>query len=376
MIATMAVTPAVRNAPASRPTALRALALAALAAAIWAPRAVVAAYQQAPAAPAGQSNPDPKSPDPKSPDPKSIEIPGPIKAEPSDVNFGIVEPGSTVSATIKIINPLDQDVVISAAKPSCTCTTVDMVGKVIPARGSIDMPMSMKTAHTPGTKTAVVNMAFKGITQVMVLKIQAETAYAVRATPNFIDALAPERMTGTFELKSADGAPFTVKSVDGRAPVTADGSPMRAAAKHTLRYDFTSPSPLCQKFLAVPPFLIIETDHPKCPVVDMRVRHATTRITPAFGFAEFRANCGAMSPKGSMDFELEIKHFGQARIASVQSLVPNLQTQLVSQKADGDSVMVTVRVTDLGAATGPFLVPCRFTGNGKTSDFWLFGTVR
>ena len=83
-----------------------------------------------------------------------------------------------------------------------------------------------------------------------------------------------------------------------------------------------------------------------------------------------------MSPKGSMEFELEIKHFGQARIASVQSLVSNLQTQLVSQKADGDSVMVTVRVTDLGAATGPFLVPCRFTGNGKTSDFWLFGTVR
>ena len=376
MIATMASTLAARPASVRRQTALRALAVAFLATAAFAPKAVVAAEQQAPAqrpaaAPAGQS-----SPDPKSPDPKSIEIPGPIKAEPSDVNFGIVEPGSTVSATIKIINPLDQDVTISAAKPSCTCTTVDMVGKVIPARGSIEIPMSMKTAHTPGTKTAVVNMAFKGITQVMVLKIQAETAYAVRATPNFIDALAPERMTGTFDLVSADGTPFSVKTVDGRPAVNADGSPMKPAAKHTLRYDFSAPSALCQKFLAVPPFLVIETDHPKCPILDMRVRHATTRITPSFGFGEFRANCGAISPKGTAEFELEIKHMGKARIAAVQSLVPTFQTQIVSQKPDGDSVLVTVRVVDLGAQPGPFLFPCRFTGNGKTSDFWLFGTIR
>lgn len=375
MIATMASTHAARPASSRRQTALRALAVAILATAALAQRSVAAAEQQAPAqrpapasapAPAGQS----------SPDPKSIEIPGPIKAEPSDVNFGIVEPGSTVSATIKIINPLDQDVTISAAKPSCTCTTVDMVGKVIPARGSIEMPMSMKTSHTPGTKTAVVNMAFKGVTQVMVVKIQAETAYAVRATPNFIDALAPERMKGTFDLVSADGTPFSVKTVDGRPAATADGSPMKPATKHTLRYDFSAPSALCQKFLAVPPFLIVETDHPKCPVIDMRVRHATTRITPSFGFAEFRANCGAMSPKGTAEFELEIKHMGQARIAAVQSLVPTFQTQVVSQKPDGDSVLLTVRVVDLGTTPGPFLFPCRFSGNGKTSDFWLFGTIR
>jgi hypothetical protein len=369
MIATMPAANAAARAP--RLNALRALALAAMSAALWAPRTLAAAEQQAPAQPpavpaGGQSNPDPKS----------IEIPGPIKAEPPEVNFGIVEPGTKVSANIKLINPLDEDVMIIAAKPSCTCTTVDMVGKVIPARGSIEVPMAMKTSHTPGTKTAVVNMAFKGITQVMVLKIQAETAYAVRAAPNFIDALAPERMQGTFELVSADGTPFTVKSVDGRPPVSADGSPMKAATMHTLRYDFTKPSPLCGTFLAVPPFLIVETDHPKCPILDMRVRHATTRITPAFGFAEFRANCGAMSAKGSSEFELEIKLMRKMRIGSVQSLLPAFQTQLVSQTPDGESVLVKVRVTDLGAQPGPFLFPCRFTGNGKTSDFWLFGTIR
>lgn len=322
--------------------------------------------QQAPATPSAQ----------KSTDPRSIEIPGPIRAEPANVNFGIVEPGSTVSATIKLFNPLDRDVRISAAKPSCTCTTIDMVGKTIPAGGSIDMPMSMKTAHTPGSKVAAVNMAFEGVTQVLVVKIEAETAYAVRATPNFIDALAAERMTGTFELSSSDGVPFTVKSVDGRPAMLADGTPMKPATRHTLRYDVTQPSPLSNPYLAVPPFLIIETDHPKCPILDMRVRHATTRITPAFGFAEFRANCGVMASKGSAEFEIEIKHLGAARIASVDSLLPAAKTELLSQTADGSSALVKVRVTDLGMKPGPFLFPCRFTGDNKVSDFWLFGTVR
>ena len=352
-------------APARRSNLRWALALA-VTVALGAVTPTHAAEQQTPASAAGQSNPDPKS----------KEIPGPIKAEPSDVNFGIVEPGSTVSTTIKISNPLNEDVMILAAKPSCTCTTVDMAGKVIPAGGSIEMPMSMKTSQTPGTKTAVVNMAFKGLGQVMVLKIEAETAYAVRATPNFVDALAPDRVKGTFELQSADGTPFTVKTVDGKPAMTADGSPMKPATKHTVRYDFSAPSALCSKFLAVPPFLIVETDHPKCPVLDLRVRHASTRITPAFGFAEFRANAGAMSPKSSMEFEVELKHMRGARIASVQSQAPSFQTQMVSQTPDGDSLLVKVRVTDLGAPTGPFLFPCRFSGNGKTSDFWVFGTVR
>lgn len=387
MIATMTVNAAVR--PLRRARDLAALAFVFALALPSSERAGGA--QTAPGQPsAPQVQPQPRSANPASPavtpgqarpeqrgsDPRSVEVPGPIKADPPSVDFGIVEPGSTVSAVIKLINPLDRDVRIRAAKPSCTCTTIDMVGKLIPAGGSIEMPMSIKTSHTPGTKPAVVNMAFDGFDQVLVVKIEAETAYAVRATPNFIDALAAERMTGTFELVSSDGTPFVVTSVDGRAPVATDGAPMQPAVRHALRYDFTSPSPLSKGVLNVPPFLIVETNHPKCPILDLRVRHETTRITPAFGFAEFRANCGVLSPKGSTEFELEIKHMGAARIGSVVSLNPKARTEIVSQKPDGSSVLVTVRVTDLGLPPGPFLFPCRFSGNGKQSDFWLFGSVR
>ncbi|MBI1304083.1 MAG: DUF1573 domain-containing protein [Phycisphaera sp.] len=331
------------------------------------------------AAPARAPQTQPQQAQPRQPaqpqvvNPKSIEIPGPIKAEPATVDFGFVEPGTTVSATIKLINPLDRPVTIGAAKPTCTCTTVDMVGKVIPAGGFIEMPMSMKTSQSVGNRSAAVNMAFEGIRQILVVELRAETAYTVRATPSFIDARAPESMKGSFEVVSADGAPFSVLSVDGKPPVTLDGSPMQPAAKHVVRYDFTTEGGLRK---GVPPFLIVETDHPKSPVIDLRVRHETTRITPALGFAEFRANCGEMKPKGAMEFDVEIKMMGKTRIERIQSLDPRFQTDLVLQRDQDDLLIVRTRVTDLGQHKGPFLVPCRFFARGRHGDYWLFGTVR
>ena len=305
--------------------------------------------------------------------PKSIAIPGPIKAEPATVDFGFVEPGTTVAATIKLINPLDRPVTIGAAKPTCTCTTVDMVGKVIPAGGFIEMPMSMKTSQSVGSKVAAVNMAFEGIQQVLVVELRAETAYSVRATPNFIDALAPERMQGSFELASADGTPFSVLSLDGKPPVTLDGAPMKPATRHVVRYDFTTGGGLWK---SVPPFLVVETDHPKAPVIDLRVRHETTRISPPLGFAEFRANCGELKAKGSTEFDVEIKMMGKSRIERIQSLDPRFQVDLVLQREADELLVVRTRLTDLGKHSGPFLVPCRFFARGRQADYWLFGTVR
>ena len=112
-------------------------------------------------------------------------------ADPPGVDFGIVEPGTLVSSTIKLINPFDRPVLIKQATPTCTCTTVDMAGKTIPAGGFIEMPMSMKTSRAVGKKFAQIALVFEGIPVPLAVKLDAETAYAVRANPTFVDALAP-----------------------------------------------------------------------------------------------------------------------------------------------------------------------------------------
>lgn len=300
------------------------------------------------------------------------EIPGPIKADPALVNFGIVEPGTVVSATIKLLNPLDRPVTIKAAKPSCTCTTVDMTGKVIPAQGFLEMPMSMKTAQSVGKKVAQVNLVFDGLNQLMSVKLEAETAYAVRANPAFIDALAPERMAGFFELLSTDGQPFTVKTVDGKPAVTADGLPMQAGTRQVVRYDLTKPG----LRPGVPPFLIVETDHPKCPALDLRVRHETTRITPLLNLAEFRSNVGVLQNAAATDFEIEVKNAGANRLTGVSSSRPEVAASIVEQKSDGDSLLVKIRLVPKGMPIGPFLFTCTLEAPGKNTDLWLYGTTR
>lgn len=336
--------------PATRALALGAALLCGIAQRGLAQTAPAATRPPAPAAPAPQT--------------------GPIIADPPGVNFGLIEPGTKVSATIRLLNPLDVPVTIKVAKPSCTCTTVDMVGKVIPAKGSIEMPMSLKTSQSVGKRGAVIDLVFDGINQAMTVKLEAETAYAVRANPPYIDALAPERMTGFFEVRSSDGSPFEVVSVDGRPAARADGKPMAPALQHVLRYDFNTP----QK--AVPPFLVVETTHPKCPLLDLRVRHESTRISPMLSFAEFRANLGVIAAKGSTEYELEVKHMGDGRIDQVTSLNPAAKTEVVSQTSDGSSVLVKFRFTDNSLPKGVFLFPCRFVSGQKSGDYWLYGVVR
>lgn len=299
-------------------------------------------------------------------------IPGPISAEPALADFGIVEPGTVVSKTIKLVNPLDRPVLIKLARPSCTCTTVDMTGKTIPAKGSLEMPMSMKTSLSVGKKTAQVNMVFEGLEQLLEIKLVAETAYAVRANPAYIDALAPERMKGFFELLSTDGKPFMVKTVDGRPAETSDGTVMKPAMRQVVKYDLTK-SGLRR---GVPPFLIVETDHPKCPALDLRVRHDTTKISPILNFAEFRSNVGEVRNGTPTEFEIELKHAGSLRVDRVVANHKEMTATLLDQKSDGDALLVKVRLLPVGMAPGPFLFTCTFGSGQKASELWIYGVAR
>jgi hypothetical protein len=329
------------------------------------------AFAQQPAAPAQGRTParPPAAAQPSQPQ----TPPCPIVADPPGADFGVVDPGTVVASTIKLINPFDRPVRIVEAKPSCTCTTVDMKGKVIPAKGFLEMPMSMKTAHSVGKKGAQVTLVFEGVSVPLVVKLDAETAYAVRANPPHIDALDPARMRGFFELISGDGQPFTVKTVDGKPAQTADGSVMKPAVRQVVKYDLTTPG---LNPNGVPPFLIVETDHPKCPVLDLRVRHETTRISPVLSFAEFRENLGVVTNGTPAPFEVQIKHAGATRVDRVAAQHKEWQATLGEQVSDGDGLLVKAALLPVGVAKGPFLFRCQFGAGSKTSDLWIYGVCR
>jgi hypothetical protein len=141
----------------------------------------------------------------------------PIVAVPSAVHFGIVEPGSTLETSVTLHNPTDKPMRIIRAQPSCTCTTVDMNNVTIPGQGSVEMPITLKTNRSVGTKVARVQLIVAGYGRFFTIDIDAENAWAVRTVPPHIPAKekgdAPAQLTGTVTLNSVDGRNARVRGL-------------------------------------------------------------------------------------------------------------------------------------------------------------------
>lgn len=315
---------------------------------------------------------------------------GPVLIDPSSVDFGVVGPNTTVAADVRITNTTSKPIKVLAAVPTCTCTHVDITGRVIEPQDTLIMPMSMKTSASTGQKAAAVRLMLEGHPDPIEVSILSEVAYSVRATPPFIDVQqsprtpqgkpdAPRPLTGTFALTSSDGKPFRVLSVLGAAPVFAGPSagfnPAVDAPRptYTVAYDFTAIPPQ-----QVPCYIIVETDREDCPALDLRVRHENTHIRPAFKIAEFRSSVGRIAPGGSGHFDLEIKEIGTRRVTSVVSKSPALASvRLMEQKPDGESLLLSAEVTPASGFRGPLYFPVTITlDDGRSTDLWVFGSVR
>jgi squalene-hopene/tetraprenyl-beta-curcumene cyclase len=299
----------------------------------------------------------------------------PVKADKPLMDAGFVAPNSEVKFSAVLRNTSDRPATCIKSAPSCTCTVVDVLGKVIPPGGTLEVPLSMRTSGATGEKTAVVVLAFRDMPGIVELGIRAEVTYPVRGVqlnraPDgtqrrdpFVNAFDfKDNVRGEVTVESIDGKSFRILSVDGKPPAFVDFDPAAQGPRESyrVRYDFTQPPGA-----AVPKYLLIETDRPDARLVDMRVRHESTRINPAFSFAQYRENLGVMAPGESRTFEVEIKRANGVRIDAVTSPDPRLSARLLDQRPDGhDGVLVRYEVTAAATADGIVMVPLRFAGVG------------
>ncbi len=298
---------------------------------------------------------------------------GPIVAVPASIDFGIVKPDELLTAKIKLLNPTDQPVTVVKAVPSCQCTGLDVVGKVIPAKGELEFSLSVKMSKAPVVKLANVQLVFDGgIKQVLRVDLKAESAYPIRSTPPFLDATDGKPLAGTYVVSAPDGKPFTIMSVMSEKPVFQGFDPAKDAPRtnYVVKYDFSDPNK------RVPPYILIETDRDDCPIIDVRVRHATTKISPALKVAEFRSSFGKIAPGTSGTFELEIEKMASLRITGVRSLSDLAAVELTEQTSDGKNVVIHVKVTPAAGAKGVLFFPIELTCGAIKSQQLVFGLVR
>ena len=309
---------------------------------------------------------------------------GPVIAEPANVDLGFIAPRSTVRRDVTLVNTLDRPVRILAAEPTCTCTSVDLKGKVIPARGTLSFPIQMHVSASTGTKFAEVQIALDGVPEILKVSLTGEISYPIRATSidkggatrPYIDAdTDPARVQGTLRVESLNKQPFAVRSVLGQPPVFVGFDPASGPLQNAyeLRYDL-SRFP-CEQ---MPPYLLIETDRADCRVLDMRVRHTCTHIKAVLPFAEYRGNAGVLVAGQPASVEIGFKKSGDLRVSAVRSLDPRFTAALASQRMDKDGLVATATLTAQADLRGVVMLPLEVTVptvRGPVTDRFLVYAV-
>lgn len=321
--------------------------------------------------------------------PGTARIPDMVVVQPESISFGAVPPGSSHTGSFTLLNTTPSPVTIRAAVPSCKCTALtDIVGKSIPAGGSLAFNVTMEVPLTPGVKDATVQIVVEGLSKPLTAKLSAESVMPIRVDPAYVDALKGKSM-GTVAVRSADGRPFRILGVDGSAPafVGFDPSADVPRAEYTLRW--TAPSAPCE---AMPLWWVIETDRADCPLVPLRIRHECTgskadpgRFAREWFFPEPIGIVGRVAAGASAETVVPIEHYNpQARgavqrpqwkdVVRVETRDPRAKATLVRAQAGArDQVDVRLSVTPGTQVRGFFAIPVDIVTATGTGTVTVYG---
>lgn len=281
----------------------------------------------------------------------------PVEFEPANLNFGIVPRYTIGKGTAKIWNVGDQPLRIVKSVTSCGCTSAEnLAGRVIPPGGFIEFKTEMEMKTGLGLKKEKISMLFEGYGSTYVAFFyNAEVARPVRVVPPYVDAVTGR--TGTVEVTSLDNKPFQILKAHGLAPqfVGFDPATDEPRTQYTLKWDMSQ-----FNGKRLPWFWIVETDHPDAPVVDVRLRHNSTRPvhdkTRSWQPKDQRILIDLV--RNGESIEIITKHeyspnrTPQPQTAQVKSLSAILDAELVGVELKGRLLEYRVRITLKNAPLG------------------------
>lgn len=317
----------------------------------------------------------------------------PIVIQPPEINIGVIPPGKVVRGEVEIRNIGDEPITILRSTPSCQCTSVDLAGEVIQPGTAIMLTADFDPGYRLGVRNAKIQLIFKGYDQVIEVPVLAEVAMAVRATPSMIvnqDPITREFIdSAEYTVESVDGVPFRILSVHGEAPAYVDFDPARDAPRpsYRLRFDFSRYNASCldEEGRVMPMFLLIETDHPACPVFDVRLRCECTlyeRTEPGqnWTLSERRALLGVLEPGASREFTVQLKwRPGTIPNESVQSVTSNsaqFTSELLESYVEDGLQTFRLRITASPSHRGVLYDTVRFRSPTHDMSMLIIGLVR
>lgn len=291
-------------------------------------------------------------------------VSGALRIEPGGFDFGIIEPSSSHEVKAVLHNTGTTPITFVKVSPSCACTsTQDLTKETIPAGESITFDANFKAPTEPGLKTAYIQIIFnQGTNQGHVkINLQGLVTMAVRADPPYVDAYKRlqrgetiiKAQAGETAVVSIDGKPFNIITSNGKKPVYADGfDSAKDDPRNSYKIKWNIPQRNSNNCSGSRRWWVIETDHPDCPILPMRVRNECTgtrldmtRKSRGWYFKEYIAQLGAIEAGKPVETEVLIPLDKKGiKILSVQSLSQNAHAQLISSSTSDDGKKITCRV--------------------------------
>ncbi len=319
--------------------------------------------------------------------------PPPIEFDPPEIDFGVVLPNTELSDTVLIKNVGSEPLTILAMKPDCACTTIeDLAGEVIAPGESVELTAVVDPRSYQGPKNSEIRFVFDGYEPISV-KIKSVVSRAIRVEPTYVDLVGGGPTSGICTLKSLNESPFRILAVHGEPPVYADGFDPQAETprnEYVIKWDLSGYSPkncLDSAGRRIPGWLVIETDNPDAPVLDLRVRHNPCTLPERLDgrnwvLGDYRVILDEFLPGESKEYTASLKWLKNEKpndtIARVVSESPQMSAELMEVHREGDKITCRVRITASPIHSGLMYGYVRFFSKeyGHSQRMTVIGRVK
>ncbi|MDA1008894.1 MAG: DUF1573 domain-containing protein, partial [Planctomycetota bacterium] len=303
--------------------------------------------------------------------PPIARVASPVIAIPSSLDFGFLSPGQDASGIVVIKNNGEAPVTIVTAKAGCKCTTINSLdGTMIASGATADLNITLTGAEAQGIRRASVVITFANDVPPLTIPLQGEVALPIRSIPPYVNLVGGGSSTGRLVIEANDGTPFSLCAVNGEPPVVSGGyNPATDAPRprFLLEYNLSDAT-------AIPTYLLIETNRPDCPLVDVKVRHESTLPRATLKMSNYRQNLGAMVPGVKREFMVQLLENTEVR--SVVSASPFAEATLVSSTFEGKGTEVVVSIVLKEEASGLVRFPIVLVTESKQQELECFVIAR
>ncbi len=303
----------------------------------------------------------------------------PLELVPPVLDFGVVAPNATSQGAVRLFNRSEEPMLILAVEPSCKCTALDdIAGRTIAPGESIELNAVLDASPNIGPKNASIKILVDGYPVVKLLNIKAQISLPVRPIPALINAVRGQNRQGRIIVESIDDQPFSICSFHGDSPTYLGFDPTsdEPRSKYVLTYDLDA---IAEPY---PRYLVIETDRPDVPVVDVYLRHESTlpkinrRLMMSGGY---RFPIGRIEQGQSTEIEIPFNS-PASPISTMISLLPGVRVDLMGTRdeetADGIITNALVKITPAADFKGLLYAPLEaMSATGDVAGFDVFGVV-